>query len=51
MSRALGAEKGERIERRLGFSSGYYVRSLSHYSKSHHQVVQCPTRELIADES
>lgn len=28
MSQALGAEKGERIEGRLGYRSGYYVRSL-----------------------
>jgi transposase-like protein len=28
MSEALGAEKGERVEGRLGYRSGYYVRSL-----------------------
>src|ERR1700749_2012411 len=28
MSQARGAEKGERIEGRLGYRSGYYVRSL-----------------------
>jgi len=28
MSQALGAEKGERVEGRLGYRSGYYVRSL-----------------------
>src|ERR1700733_583186 len=28
MSQTLGAEKGERIEGRLGYRSGYYVRSL-----------------------
>jgi putative transposase len=28
MSKALGAEKDERIEGRLGYRSGYYVRSL-----------------------
>jgi transposase-like protein len=28
MSQALGAEKGQRIEGRLGYRSGYYVRSL-----------------------
>src|SRR6476660_4242827 len=28
MSQSLGAEKGERIEGRLGYRSGYYVRSL-----------------------
>jgi putative transposase len=28
MSEALGAQKGERIEGRMGYRSGYYVRSL-----------------------
>src|SRR5260370_12023841 len=28
MSEALGAQKGERTEGRLGYRSGYYVRSL-----------------------
>jgi hypothetical protein len=28
MSQALGAEKGERVQGRLGYRSGYYVRSL-----------------------
>ena len=30
MSQALGAEKGERIEGRLGYRSGYYVRMSDH---------------------
>jgi putative transposase len=30
MAEAVGAEKGERVEGRLSYRSGYYPRSLSH---------------------